>query len=327
MDSEKVVETGSPTSGSATHALQERYARSPDERLALARSIPFFLMHVAPLFLVFTGVRLVDLAVMLALYVVRMFFITAGYHRYFAHRSYKLGRIMQFLMAFGGSTAAQKGVLWWAGHHRHHHKFSDTDEDVHSPKRGFWWSHAGWILCLKYDETPWARIRDFAKYPELVWLNRFHLVPAALLAVACFAVGGLSMLLCGFFLSTVLLYHGTFTINSLAHVIGKPRYVTSDTSRNSFLLAFITLGEGWHNNHHYYQSSANQGFFWWELDVSFYVLRLLGVLGLVRGIRVPSPSVLSRNLVSAGAATPNPAETVREIEAALLEQGPSTPGA
>lgn len=281
-------------------ATDERYHRGPDEQVELGASIPFFLMHLAPLGALYFGVRARDVALAVALYVVRMFFITAGFHRYFGHRAYKLGRVMQFVMAFGGGTAAQKGALWWAGHHRHHHKHSDMPTDIHSPRRGLFWSHVGWILCSKYSETPVAAIKDFAKYPELVWLNRYHLVPPVALGVAVFALGGPSALFTGFFLSTVFLYHGTFVINSLTHLWGARRYRTTDTSRNSLLLAIITLGEGWHNNHHYYQSSARQGFFWWELDISFYALKVLSWLGLAHGLRDVPEHVRRSNLVSDG---------------------------
>jgi stearoyl-CoA desaturase (delta-9 desaturase) len=274
-----------------------RLERGPDEYVDRIKSIPFVLMHLAPIGALWTGVRLRDVILCVALFYVRMFFITAGYHRYFSHRTYKLGRGMQFLMAFGGATCAQKGVLWWAGHHRHHHKYSDTETDVHSPRRGFWWSHMGWILCNKYDATPLDKIKDFARYPELRFLNKYHLLPPTLLGVAVFLYGGWSALWIGFFLSTVLLYHGTFTINSLSHVFGSRRYETTDTSRNSLLLALLTLGEGWHNNHHQYQASANQGFFWWEIDISYYVLRMLSWVGLVRDLKTPPEKVLTTNLV------------------------------
>jgi stearoyl-CoA desaturase (delta-9 desaturase) len=258
-------------------------------------SIPFLIMHLLPLGIIWTGMRLSDAVLCVALYYGRMFFITAGYHRYFAHRSYKLGRFMQFVMAFGGATAAQKGVLWWAGHHRHHHKYSDMPEDVHSPKQGFWWSHVGWILCMKFHHTPYDQIKDFAKYPELRWLNRYHLVPPTLLGLSVWYFGGWPALFGGFFLSTVLLYHGTFSINSLTHMWGKRRYKTTDDSRNSLILALITMGEGWHNNHHYYQSTANQGFYWWEIDLSYYILKMMSWVGLARDLRNPSEAVLNRN--------------------------------
>jgi stearoyl-CoA desaturase (Delta-9 desaturase) len=247
---------------------------------------------------VWANPRPIDWLVCFGLYVARMFFITGVYHRYFSHRSYHMGRVMQFLMAFGGATSAQKGPLWWASHHRMHHKFSDLPEDVHSPKDGLWWSHVGWIVSPHQDETEWAWIKDFAKFPELVWLNKYHLVPPTVLGVAVYLLGGFPMLFCGFFLSTVLLYHGTFTINSLCHVWGRRRFVTTDTSRNSLILALITLGEGWHNNHHYYQSSTNQGFYWYEIDITYYVLRVLSAVGLVSGIRNPPAHALTLNRVS-----------------------------
>lgn len=281
--------------------MTEAYDLRPDERIDWLKSAPFLIFHAVALGgLFFVELDWKDFALCFALYYVRMFFITAGYHRYFSHRSYKMGRAMQFLMAFGGSMAAQKGVLWWAGHHRHHHRWSDTEQDIHSPRRGFFWSHVGWILCRRYDETPWENIKDFARYPELRWLNRWHLVPPTLLAAGVFLVGGWSALIVGFFLSTVLLWHGTFTINSLMHLWGRRRYVTKDTSRNSMILALITCGEGWHNNHHYYQSTANQGFFWWEIDFSYYALKVLSWLGLVYDLRTPSEAVLKRNLIKDG---------------------------
>jgi stearoyl-CoA desaturase (delta-9 desaturase) len=275
----------------------EAYRRAADERVAWVKSIPFIVLHLMPFGLLWTGVRLRDLVLCFALYYVRMFFITAGYHRYFGHRAFKTGRLMQFVLALGGAMAAQKGALWWAGHHRHHHKYSDMPEDIHSPKRGFWWSHVGWILCTKYEDTPVDRIKDFVKYPELRFLDRYHLLPPTALGVAIYLWGGASALFAGFFLSTVLLYHGTFVINSVTHVWGRRRYATTDTSKNSLLLALVTLGEGWHNNHHYFQASANQGFFWWEIDISYYVLKMLSWVGLVWGLKKPPAKVLYSNLI------------------------------
>jgi stearoyl-CoA desaturase (delta-9 desaturase) len=268
-------------------------ARSEDERVDWVHNLPFLAMHVVPIFAIYTGVTRFDIVLCLGLYVSRMFFITAGYHRYFAHRSYKMGRVMQFLMAFGGATAVQKGPLWWAAHHRHHHKASDTQEDIHSPRKGFWWSHVGWILCRKYRPTETHLIKDFAKYPELRWLNKYYYVPPIMLGVACFLAGGWSALWIGFFLSTVITWHCTYFINSLAHLIGRRRFATTDTSRNSLPLALLTLGEGWHNNHHHYQSTANQGFYWWEIDISYYGLRVLSLLGLVYDLRTPPARILN----------------------------------
>ncbi len=281
------------------YRIKKRLPRDPDERTDWIASIPFILVHLAPLGALWTGVEPFDLYLCLALYFGRVFFITAGFHRYFAHRSYRMGRVMQFIMAFGAETAAQKGVLWWAAHHRHHHRYSDQPEDIHSPMKGFWWAHIGWITCRRYNATRMDQIQEFARYPELVFLDRHYLIAPTLLAIACFLMGGWSALWIGFFLSTVLTYHGTFSINSLTHLWGRRRYVTADTSRNSFLLALVTCGEGWHNNHHYYQASANQGFFWWEIDLSYYALKLLSRVGLVRDLRRPPEVVRESNRVSA----------------------------
>src|SRR5579862_2284329 len=260
--------------------------RLPDEKVNWITSIPFLSVHAAALAAFFVGFKWYYPVVALALYYVRMFGITAGYHRYFSHRSYKTSRAFQFVLALLGALSTQKGVLWWAGHHRDHHKYSDQPEDIHSPlQKGFWWSHVGWILCHKYEDTKIDRIRDFAKYPELRWLNKYHLVPPVALAVLLFVIGGAPLLVWGYFVSTTILWHGTFTINSLSHVFGSRRYTTTDTSRNNWALALLTMGEGWHNNHHYYMSSANQGFFWWEVDASYYVLKALSWFGVVWDLR------------------------------------------
>lgn len=264
-------------------------AKSPDEKVSLLSSIPFIAVHLICLFVIQVGARPRDVLVCIALYYIRMFAVTAGYHRYFSHRTYKTGRVFQFLIALVATTASQKGVLWWAAHHRHHHRYSDQPEDIHSPTlKGFWWSHLGWILAPKYDETRYENIKDFAAYPELRWLNKYWAIPVVSLAVALFFIGGFSMLVWGFFVSTTILWHGTFTINSLSHVFGKRRYKSTDTSRNSFLLALLTCGEGWHNNHHFHQNTANQGWFWWEVDLSYYILKGLSVFGIVRDLRTPS---------------------------------------
>jgi stearoyl-CoA desaturase (delta-9 desaturase) len=274
-----------------------RHPRSPDERINRLTSVPFFLVHLLPFAALWTGVTVFDWILCAGLYLLRMFFVTAGYHRYFSHRAFRTSRAMQFLLAFGGGMAAQKGALWWAAHHRHHHRFSDQEGDVHSPRKGFWWSHVGWILCRKNDPTDLDAVPDLARHPELVFLNRWHWIPPTALGVACFLAGGWSALLIGFFLSTVLTYHSTFCINSLTHLFGRRRYVTTDTSRNSLLMALLTFGEGWHNNHHYYQASANMGFFWWEIDLSYYVLRLLAWMGLVWDLRRPPESVRAANRI------------------------------
>ncbi len=225
--------------------------------------------------------------------------VTAGYHRYFSHRAYKTSRVFQFLLAVLAQTSAQKGVLWWAAHHRHHHKHSDTPNDLHSPKqRGFWWAQCGWILSEGSAETNMKNIQDFARYPELRWLNKYFLVPPTLYAVSIWLIWGWEGLFWGFFFSTMLLFHGTFFINSLTHVFGKVRYRSGDESKNSMILALITCGEGWHNNHHYFQATANQGWFWWEIDLSYYVLKVLSWFGIVWDLRMPPAHVKARTIAA-----------------------------
>jgi stearoyl-CoA desaturase (delta-9 desaturase) len=263
-----------------------------NERINIFSSLPFFLLQASSLFVLVTGTHLRDVVVCFGLYFFRMWAVTTGYHRYFSHRTFKTSRAFQFVLAVLGSLCLQKGCLWWAAHHRHHHRESDQAADVHSPiQRGFWWSHMGWILCDKYVATRFESIKDFARFPELRFLNTFYWIPPVLMAAGLYAWGGASMLVWGFAVSTTLLWHGTFTINSLSHVFGKRRYKTTDTSRNNWLLALITMGEGWHNNHHYHQNTANQGWFWWEVDVSFYVLRLLQALGIVWDVKTPPDAV------------------------------------
>jgi len=297
-------------------------ARHPADKINWWGSVPFFACHLMCLAAFWTGAPLKHVLACVALYYIRMFGVTGVYHRYFAHRAYKTGRVFQFLLALLATTSAQKGILWWAAHHRHHHRESDTELDVHSPvRKGFWWSHVGWILSNKYNETKYDSIRDFAKYPELVWLNKLQLLPPVLLAVALYFIGGFSLLVWGFFISTVLLWHGTFTINSLSHVFGSRRYKTTDTSRNNFLLALITCGEGWHNNHHYYQNTANQGWFWWEVDFTYYVLKAFSWMGLVWDLRTPSESVKNVYLkytAEERAALQNPEARIRSAAADAL---------
>jgi stearoyl-CoA desaturase (delta-9 desaturase) len=274
----------------------------PSERFDWIRCLPFAAIHLACLGALWTGVSWQAIVLCVSLYVIRMFGITAGYHRYFSHRSYKTSRWFQFVLAWIGCSAAQKGPLWWAAHHRHHHRHSDEEPDLHSPMlRGFLWSHMGWFLSERYDATDYAAIKDFAKYPELRWLNDYYLVPAFVLGFICLALLGWQGVVWGVFISTVLLYHGTFVINSLCHMIGTVRYQTDDESRNSMMLALITLGEGWHNNHHHYQSSTRQGFFWWEIDVSYYILKMLSWTGLVWDLRTPPHSILSATLLKKSA--------------------------
>lgn len=259
------------------------------------RVIPFVLMHLMCFAVIWVGWSPVAVLVAFLLYFARMLAITGFYHRYFSHKSFKTSRIAQFIFAVLGATAAQRGPLWWAAHHRHHHVYSDQEKDVHSPvHHGFVWSHMGWFTASKNFSTNLARVKDLAKFKELVWLDRFDSLVPVLFAVCIFGLGellnalypsletnGLQMLVWGFFISTVALYHATYTVNSLAHKFGRRRYRTKDDSRNSFLIALITCGEGWHNNHHHYPGSVRQGFYWWEVDFTYYFLKMLAWSGLI----------------------------------------------
>ena len=269
--------------------------RNKADRMAIARTIPFILLHLACLLVFVVSFSWFAVGVAVFLYLVRMFAITAFYHRYFSHRSFRTSRFMQFILAAWGNSSMQRGPLWWASTHRHHHQHSDEEVDVHSPvQHGFLWSHIGWITSQRNFPTNYDRIKDFAKFPELVWLNRHdQVVPLAVFGalyllgwlLEMFAPGlhttGWQLVVWGGVVSTVVLMHGTFCINSLAHVFGKKRFVTGDTSRNSLILALITLGEGWHNNHHRFMHAARQGFYWWEVDVSYYLLKMMSWCGLI----------------------------------------------
>ena len=256
-------------------------------------TLPFILLHISSIAAFWTGITWPAVAMCVTLYWLRMFAVTAGYHRYFSHRAYSTSRVFQFVLAFLAQSTTQKSVLWWAAKHRHHHLYSDTPDDVHSPRhKGFFYSHLGWIFYRQHDLTDLVKVADFAAFPELKWLHRFEQLPGVILAVLCYLIGGWSGLVVGFVWSTVLLYHATFCINSLAHVHGRKRYVTGDDSRNNWLLAFFTMGEGWHNNHHAYQSSARQGFRWWEIDATFYILKALSWAGIAWDLKTPPVEVL-----------------------------------
>ncbi len=270
------------------------------------KSIPFFVVHLLAIVgVVLLGWSWKGLALALALYFVRMFGVTGGYHRYFSHRTFKTSRPMQFLFALLATSSSQKGVIWWAAHHRQHHKYSDLEGDVHSAKRdGLWWSHVGWIVSTKYEGTDESKVKDLIKYPELRWLDRWFLLPPIALGFGLWLALGWWGLVWGMFVSTTLLWHGTFTINSLTHIFGKTRYQTTDNSKNNVWLALITMGEGWHNNHHYYQRATNQGFFWWEIDVTYYVLKAMSWVGLVWDLHTPPAHVRDAHRVDRPAAAP-----------------------
>ena len=289
-------------------ALPVQAGDTPD-RIDWLRVLPFIAMHLACLGVIWVGFSWFAVAAAVALYAVRMFAITGFYHRYFSHKAFKTSRPIQFLFGLIGASSVQRGPLWWAAHHRHHHRHSDTEADPHSPlQRGFWWSHMGWFLTPKSFATDASAIPDLMRYPELRFLDRFDLLLPVVLAASLFGLGvllehvapglqtnGPQLLVWGFFVSTVVLFHVTVTINSLAHQWGTRRYPTRDDSRNNALLALLTFGEGWHNNHHHYPGSARQGFRWWEIDLTYYGLRVLALFGLIWDLK-PVPTNLRRNV-------------------------------
>ncbi len=270
------------------------------------RCIPFLILHAGCLGVIWVGWSPIAVWSAVALYFVRMFAVTGIYHRYFSHKTYSTSRAGQLFLALWGGTTVQRGPLWWAYHHRHHHQHSDEPEDAHSPHvHGFWWSHIGWITSRRNFPTDYSKVKDLAKFPELVWLNRFDTVVPLAFALAIFGVGaaletyapslgtnGWQFLVWAFFISTTALFHGTSCINSMAHLMGRRRFDTSDDSRNSWILAFITLGEGWHNNHHRYQSCTRNGFYWWEIDPTYYGLKFLSWTRLIWGLKPVPKSIL-----------------------------------
>ena len=270
------------------------------------RVIPFILIHfgVVVVFWSFFVWYLVWIA--LFLFVIRMFAITGFYHRYFAHKTFKTSRLMQFIFAFIGSTAAQRGPIWWASHHRRHHLNSDRHNDHHSPHtHHFLWSHMGWFLAKKNFLTDRKVVRDLIKFKELVLIDRFDWLPPVLLLLSLFVVGeyssltsgvsGLNMVIWGFCVSTILVYHCTFAVNSIAHLWGTQRYNTKEESKNNFFVALLTFGEGWHNNHHHYPGSIRQGFYWWEVDLTYYALRFLSFFGIVYNLRTVSKAIRQKH--------------------------------
>ena len=281
-----------------------------DDRIDYARCFSLIFIHLGCLGLFWVGWSWTAVSIALFLYFTRMFAITAFLHRYFSHRTFKTNRFFQFIFAVIASSAMQRGALWWAAHHRKHHKESDTEKDVHSPHtKSFLWSHIGWITSRKNFLTDYKTIKDFARYPELVFLNRFNKLIPLLLGVLLFVSGewlslnapslktnGWQLIVWGWFISTTVLLHGTSTINSLSHLYGKKRFDTGDESRNNFWLSLITLGEGWHNNHHYYMHSARQGFYWWEIDITYYGLKIMSFIGIIHDLRPVPKHILDQGI-------------------------------
>ena len=291
----------------------EKISKDDEKRVDWFRILPFIMLHVMCLGVIWVGWSWTAVMTALSLYIIRMFAITGFYHRYFSHKSYKTNRFWQFVFGVVGNSSVQRGPLWWAAHHRHHHRLTDLEQDVHSPSRhGFWWSHIGWMTSRSNFFTNYKFVAEFDRYPELRWLNRFDTVIPVLLALTLYLFGeilerfapqletnGMQLVIWGFFISTVVLLHATVTINSFDHMYGSQRCTTSDTSRNNPLLALITLGEGLHNNHHHYAVSARQGFFWWEIDITYYILVFMSWMGIVYDLRPIPEHIFNKNRIFA----------------------------
>ncbi|MDC0182598.1 acyl-CoA desaturase [Nitrosomonadales bacterium] len=276
-----------------------------------ARVIPYIIIHLSIVSIFFVDFSLTAFWFFIGMYSIRMFAITGFYHRYFSHKAFKTSRFIQFIFAIIGASAVQRGPIWWAAHHREHHMHSDTIHDKHSPKaHSFFWSHTGWFLTKANFITHTRLVKELSRFPELRLIDRFDIVIPILTCIGLFYTGeylnnsypnldtnGLQLLSWGFVLSTILLYHSTFLVNSVAHLWGKKRYNTKDSSRNNFIVAILTFGEGWHNNHHHYPGSASQGFYWWEIDITYYLLKLLNVIGIIWGIRTVSSNIRESNKI------------------------------
>jgi stearoyl-CoA desaturase (delta-9 desaturase) len=277
----------------------KHYVNEHDNRQLLT-STPMVFMHVACIGVFFTGFSWVAIVALAFTYVARVFALTAGFHRYFSHRSFKTHRWFQFVLAWVGTSSAQLGPMWWAANHRHHHQHSDKEPDIHSPVvRSFFWSHIGWVMAHAHSDTKYDRIKDLTKYPELHFIDRFHYLPVLSLIIVLYFAGsllnyffpalgtsGLQLVMWGFFFSTMLVYHVTFFVNSVTHMFGSKRFKTDDESRNNWFVSILTFGEGWHNNHHRWPLSARQGMYWWEIDVTYYGLRILQALGIVWDLKI-----------------------------------------
>lgn len=296
----------------AIKKVLKRIIDDEDNRLLMASS-PIFLMHLIALGVFFTGFSWAALLALVITYVVRVFTLTAGFHRYFSHRAFKTSRLFQFILAWVGTSSAQLGPMWWAANHRHHHQHSDQPEDIHSPViKDAFWAHIGWVLCRAYREIQLDRVKDLAKFPELRFIDRFHILPVLSLIGLLYGIGtllntffpalgtnGIQMIMWGFFVSTILVYHVTFLVNSATHIFGKKRFATNDESRNSWWVALLTFGEGWHNNHHRWPLSARQGMYWWEFDLTYLMLRFLKMIGVIWDIKVYPEKIYEEALIGA----------------------------
>lgn len=253
-----------------------------------AAAIPYLLVRLACFGVFWTGLGWANAAWLAGGFLLRMWALTVGYHRYFAHRAFRTSRPFQFLLALAGSTCLQGGVIWWAETHRRHHRNADTPDDLHSPHfQGWFYSHYGWFLDTRHRDTRLGNIPDLARFPELVFLDRWHFVVFGLLATIVGLTAGLGPMLWAVFVPTVMMWEITHWVQSFSHSWGGyRRYESSDQSRNHWLLGIVGLGE-FHNNHHRFPGSSRQGHVWWEVDAGYWSLRLLEILGLVWNLNIP----------------------------------------
>jgi stearoyl-CoA desaturase (Delta-9 desaturase) len=265
---------------------------------ALFKLLGILSLHGIVLLALLNEPEQIDWLVFAAVYPFAAIGVGVSMHRYFAHRAFKTSRWFQFVLAIMAALAFGNAVHF-AGKHRLHHKYSDQPGDVHSPKQGLWYSWIGSMLNCGYSaETIEKGARDFLRYPELEWLYRNSLLPALLLNSVLFLVGGFSMMAIGGCLSSVLLLHQSSAVNYFCHLRGYKSYETKDNSRNNFIVAVLTFGEGWHNNHHRYPGSAKAGMRWWEVDMFYWVILLLEAMGLIWDVkRVRRNPLLGEELV------------------------------
>ena len=215
--------------------------------------------------------------------------IGMGFHRLLTHRGYHVPKIVEYFLVTCGTLALEGGPIQWVTTHRIHHAHTDKHGDPHTPRDGGWWAHIGWILRGTAQDHTQATLEHYApdvvKNRYYVWLNKFYYVPQIVLAILLLAFGGWGVMLWGVFLRVTVGLHSTWLVNSATHLWGRRRFVTSEDSRNSWWVALLTFGEGWHNNHHAFPTSAQHGLKWYEIDVNWWGIKVLQLLRVARGIK------------------------------------------
>ncbi|PON48098.1 Fatty acid desaturase, type 1, core [Parasponia andersonii] len=230
--------------------------------------------------------------VAVALYIVTgLFGITLSFHRNLSHRSFKLPKWLEYSFAYCGALALQGNPIDWVSTHRYHHQYCDSKRDPHSPIEGFWFSHMSWLFDTNSVTQRCGdpnNVSDLEKQPFYKFLQSTYMVHPIALGVLLYAVGGFPFLVWGMGVRIVWVYHITWLVNSACHVWGRQAWMTGDLSRNNWWVALLAFGEGWHNNHHAFEYSARHGLEWWQLDMTWYVVRLLQAIGLATEVKIPS---------------------------------------